>query len=390
MDRTSRQLRRYDPRAATRSTGESSELLRPPIDPDVALLGIGNSAEEVTLRCQALAAMDDFTLIAAGLNNDRLAPRPITVRRADGAVLPLQLSERLVIDGDNPRDLMRDYPLLEQRYARLLRGVPVFETYPRAGAGGHGLPAISALDIDLHIESVLALLRRLLRRLRDEPPAAIGQSRIQSIVAQTQHDRAPREKRILVIGGGCGAMGNAGHHLIPYLIRTVLAEQGIDDYQLWGVVLGPRTFSGLTPFVRHNFRALMEALEYMSRHGQRRAYINDLRIDMRQPPYDYVFLFDDPSLPGEGPKVTEAEMEVFLDRAALSLSLLIRGSVWQTVASHIANEDGVAREDGRLRYLSTMHGVVVGADRAQLASLLTAGLEMRVLDRLIQRFDGSD
>jgi hypothetical protein len=126
----------------------------------------------------------------------------------------------------------------------------------------------------------------------------------------------------------------------------------------------------------------------MSRHGQRRTYLSDLEIAMAQPPYDRVFLLDDPALPGAAPRVSEAELEGFLDRAALSLYLLLRGNVWETVASHIANDDGVARAGGRLHYLHTVRGALAGIDRQHLAELLTANLAERALERLIQRFEG--
>ncbi|MFP4441055.1 MAG: hypothetical protein ACLFVO_27785 [Chloroflexaceae bacterium] len=380
-------LQRYDPQAVHAPTHALDDRPGPPRDQDVLLIGAGNSGETVTLRCQALGYRDGRLLPAIGINNDRLAPRAVTVCQDNGTPVSLALTDRLVLDGENPRDQLTAYPLLEERYGIVLRGIPVFETYPRAGAGGHGHPVIAALDIDLHITEVLALLRRAIRGLRDLPPDVPGQSAVQRLIAryQQRQDAAP-EKHIVVIGGACGAMGNATHHLLPYLIRTVLAEHGITRYQLWGVVLGPQAFTGLTPFVRHNYRAVLEALEHMSRAGQQRTYLNDLTIRMQRPPYDRVFLLDDPTLPGEYAGVTEAELDHFLDRAAVSLSLLLRGTVWQTIASHIANDDGVPREDGRLRYLNTIQGVLIGADRAHLTEVLTRRVARTLLDQFCRRF----
>jgi hypothetical protein len=346
------------------------------------LLGVGNSGEAVVLGCHALAYADGSWLPIGGLNNDRLPPRPLRVRRPDGSAGVLDLSERLVLDGDNPREQIADDPLLAARYARLLRGIPVFETYPRAGAGGHGHPVVSALDMDLHIDAVLGSLRRLLRHLRAAPPSLPGQSAIQRLMGQGGRPQEPaRAKRVVLVGGGCGAMGNAGHQLLPYLVRRQLAEQGMPGTELWGVVLGPRAFTGLTPFVRQNYRALLEAIEHQSRHGQRRAYRNDLELAIPQPPYDRVFLLDDPTLPGAGTRVSAAELDVFLDRAALTLHVLLRGSVWPTVASHTANDDGVTRADGHLGYLHTAAVALVAADRAHLTEVLAADLVVRALDR---------
>ncbi len=386
-----RTLKRFDPASARQPPREAEETPHPPPDRDIVLIGAGNSGEAVTLRCQALAYNDGVGFTAAGLNNDRLPPRAVLARRPSGAIAPLELLDRLVLDGENPRDRLHEHPVLEQRYQRLLRGLSVFETYPRAGAGVHGHPVIAALDLDLHIDLVLGGLRRALRPLRDESTSTAGQSDLRRLLAQQRRrSETPREKRIVVIGGGAGSMGNAAHQILPYLIRWLLAELGITAYELWGVVLGPRAFTGLTPFVRQNHRALLEALDELSRHGLRRAFLNDLEITLRQPPYDRVFLLDDPALPGAGARVTEAEIEAFLDQTALSLYLLLRGMVWQTVASHTANDDGVARADGRLCYLHTVRAALIGADREQIADLLAASLSARLLERFIERFEGSE
>jgi hypothetical protein len=383
-----RMLQRYDPRTQ-RAVHAADEKQRPPLNTDVLLLGAGNSGETVALRTQALGYTDGSYCSAGGINNDRLAPRPLTVRQPDGSPGILELEQRLVLDGDNPRDQMQEYPLLVERYTALLRGIPVFETYPKAGAGGHGYPVISALDIDLHTGEVVALLRRLIRRLHDTLPPQPGQSDVQRLIQQhqQQQDDTSRDKYVVVIGGAAGAMGNAAHQLLPGLIRLILAEQGITNYHLWGVLLGPRAFSGLTPFVRHNYRALLEGLEHLSRVGQQRHYLHDVTVHLHQPPYDRVFVLDDPMLPGSGARVTEAELEGFFNQAALSLALLLRGTVWSTIASHSANDDGVPRDDGRLRYLHTVRGVLAGADQAQIADLLTASIGERLVAQFLQRFD---
>jgi hypothetical protein len=380
-----RNLQRYE--RGTRATPADSDAERLPALPDTVVLGAGNSGEAVTLRCLGLAVADGAWLHCAGLNNDRLAPRPLPVRRPTGAVEPLALAERLVLDGEHPRERVQDDPLLAPRYRSLLRGVPVFETYPRAGAGGHGLPAISALDMDLHSTELLAWLRRQLRPLRDAPASAAGASDLQRVVVQAQRrPEAPREKRVLLIGGAAGAMGNAAHHLVPPLVRHVLAEQGIGNYQLWGVLLGPRAFSGLTPYVRQNTRALLESIEQMSRTGVERAYSPDLAVRLQQPPYDRVFLLDDPTIPTTGAVASEAELERFFDRAALSVSALLRGTTWPTLASHIANDDGVPREDGRLRYLHTVRASLLAADRGRLRELLGGAIAAELADRFVARF----
>lgn len=358
---------------------------RPPRAADLLVIGAGNSGEGGALRLAALSWGDGLSLPICGINNDGLAPRPIPIRRPGGHLQPVELEERLLLGGGNPRDQLRDYPLLARRYARLLRGIPVLESYPRAGYGGHGFPAVSSLDIDLEIEALLAFLQRNLRRLRDEEQP--GQSDWQRLMAARRRSEAARRRRlrVVVIGGVGGSMGNAAHHLLPYLLRHLLRESGVSDYELWGVALGPQAFSGLTPFIRHNARALLLALDHLSRHGQRRAYINGLEIDMQAPPYDRLFLLDDPAIAGEAGRVSEADLEAFLDRSAVALYLLLaRGTVWPTIASHLANDDG-AGADGRLRYLHTVRAAMADIDRAALRTALAARLEHAALDRLARR-----
>lgn len=375
-------LRRFDPAAAAATTARPPE----PVDGDLLLVGVGNSGESLALRIGALALADGRRLAICGLNNDGLAPRPLLARRPDGAEIPLDLGERLLLGGDNPRDRLRDFPLLERRYAALLRGIPVFETFPRAGYGGHGHPVVSALDIDLNIGAVLAFLARQIRRVRGQEDSG-GRSDWERLLADVQRRQAARSRRlrVVLIGGGCGSMGNAGHQLVPYLLRHLLAEAGLSDYELWGVVLGPQAFQGLTPFTRHNYRALLHGLDRLTRDGQRRAYRNDLEIAMQAPPYDRAFLLDDPTLGGDGGRVAEADLERFLDRAALSLYLtLARGTVWPTIASHLANEDP-ASADGRLRYLHSVRAAVADVDRARLVADLADQIERATLAALVDR-----
>ncbi|MBX0331414.1 hypothetical protein K2Z83_27560 [Oscillochloris sp. ZM17-4] len=357
-----------------------------PVAGDLLLIGAGNSGETLAQRICALALGDGLRLAACGLNNDGLAPRPLRVRTPDGGEELVELSERLLFGGDNPRDRLRDEPLLERRYALLLRGIPVFETFPRAGYGGHGHPVVSALDIDLNIGAVQTFRARRLRRVRGED-AVGGRSDWERLLAAHKRQSAVRSRRlrVVVLGGGSGSMGNAGHQLLPYLLRHLLREAGVTDYELWGVVLGPQAFSGLTPYTRHNYRALIQALDRLTRDGQRRAYLNDLEIAIQAPPYDRVFLLDDPTLGGGDGRVAEADLERFLDRAALSLSLILaRGTVWPTIASHLANDD-VSGSDGRMRYLHTVRAAMADVDRPQLTAALADRLEVAALDALAGR-----
>jgi hypothetical protein len=337
------------------------------------------------LRQRALAWVDGQDVIACGMNNDGLEPRVLSIRDTGGQLIEITLSDRLLLGGDNPREQLRDSALLERRYAQLLRGIPVLETYPRAGAGGHGHPVISALDIDLQIQAVLGFLRRALRRIEgDDTLAARSDWERAALQARHAQERNSQRLRIIVVGGGSGSMGNAGHHLLPYLMRHVLDERGIRNYEIWGFVLGPHAFHGLTPFVQHNYRALIESLDYMARHGQRRAYAPGLVIDRQTPPYDRVFLLDDPRLPQQATRVSEAELETFFDHCALSSYLLaMRGTVWQTIASHTANDDG--QEYSTLRYFNTVRASLARIDTEALHTALAARIAAGALHTLAER-----
>lgn len=374
-------LERYTP---TVEEDPQAILATPPPRSDLVLFGAGNSGESTVLRCQALALGDGRPISAVGLNNDGLGPRALTVRLADGAQRQIGLSERFVIAGDNPRDRLLDHPLLEERYRLLLRGVPVLETYPRPGYGGNGAPAISALDIDLNVAELVAFCRSVIRRVRGDGAGPAGQSDMRRIAAERRQAEAERRRllRVAVVGGGSGSMGNATHHLLPYLLRHILQELGVSEFEIWGFVLGPQAFTGLTPFTAHNYTALIHSLEHLARHGQRRAYIGGLRIESAAPPYDQLFLLDNPSLPGNGVRVSEGEIEQFFDQAALTMYLLLAcGTVWPTIASHMANPaDAVA--DGRLRFLSSARAAIANIDHGRLQATLAAQIEAGALARL--------
>lgn len=265
-----------DIRTFRRSSGPQ-EPARPelPVGPpplrDLLVFGVGNSGESTALRCQALALADGTAITAAGINNDALGPRALQVRQPDGSLVAVTPGERLVLGAGNPRERLSDFPLLAARYQPLLRGIPVLETYARAGYGGNGHPAISALDLDLNVGEVVSFCRRAIRSLAgDEGPGTSSDMRRLLHERRWRVERQSRLLRIAVVGGGAGSMGNAAHHLLPYLLRHLLQDLGVPAYELWGFVLGPKAFTGLTPFIAHNYRALLESLEHLARHGQRR------------------------------------------------------------------------------------------------------------------------
>jgi hypothetical protein len=289
----------------------------------------------------------------------------------------------------NRRDEIKQFPLLIQRYEKLLRGISVFETYNQGGRGGHSIPQISAMDYDLHIEKLLNLLRRLLApRLHQDKSWPNGTSMQRLLRKRVMQKRVANEAQIIVvIGGGSGSAGNAGHHLMPYLIRHLLDEMGMTKYELWGVILGPMVFKGLTADTWRNYVGLMRSLEYMTMNGQKREYVNGLRIDRAVPPYDRTFLLDDPLAQVQEGRVTEDGLMGFFNRAALSLHLLLGTNAYDVVASHVANplEGIVATQEDRMRWLSTVSGQMITVDRQEVQKLLALKVKEKLLQDVVTR-----
>lgn len=387
------ELRRAKPRVPTAQAEPIKK--RPQKRRGVLIIAVGNSGEEVALRLQALAWRDGYDLPALFLNNDLNAPNPISLRAREAEILTVAAQDRLVIGGDgNTRDQIRDYPLLVERYEKngLLRNIPVFQTYNRGGRGGHAMPIITAMDIDLHIEAVMNFLRQGLAWQRDGAGNFAGDSRARSDLERILKERARKQQlaaevwTIVIIGGGSGSCGNASLQLLPHLVRRLQSDLQISAYELWSVILGPKAFSGLTPETGYNFHALLHSLEWMSQYGLRRQYINDLYIDTATPPYEKIFVLDDPMLPREKSTVTEAEQHAFFQRAAISLHLLLNTHAWDEIAGIEANRPLRTHvNDTRLRLYNTVNGALAGVDQEGLLELATLAKSESLLQGLAKQ-----
>lgn len=370
----------------------------------VHLITIGDAAAATGLREQALAYRDDWFIRASFISNDRQGPKPIRLPMSDGTLIELAAYDgqnRLVLGTEgNTRDVIKEFPLLANRYlghdgkSGLLRNIPVFETaaslFNTRSRGGNSIPIISAMDFDLDVVAVQSFLRSELSWLKHQLAQAEGGSFIERLMKE----RLAKQKStveswiIVVIFGGSGSCGNAGGQLLPYLLQPILDEMDI-QYELWGVVLGPRAFTGLTPHIMQNYRALMHSLDYMARYGQHREYVNGFAVDSDAPPYSRLFLLDDPQLPADAKKVSENELEGFFDRAALNLYTLLNSGTgaWDKIASVAANprDDDVMATDEKIRWLHTVNAEVVGVDQQALKDLTTATQEDQLLKALETR-----
>lgn len=393
-------IRQWDLRlAGTKVEAQKAQPLAPrlPVKQDVLPIAVGNSGEEVGLRLRALEFADGYDLNLVGINNDQRAPNPRAVRALNGQTILLKLEERYVMGNEgSTRDRIKEYPLLLARYEKsgLTRGISVFESHNRGGHGGHAKPVITAMDCDLEIDALYAMLRKSLSWLAN--PAAQNdipaRSDIEQIIQRrTQQRRAAAQSWIIpVIGGGAGSCGNACHQLVPFLIRHVLAELNVKNYELWGIVLGPRAFTGLTSDTQRNYFALLTALEHAAQYGQQREYINGLKIRNAAPTYDRVWLLDDPFLPREKSVVTESELNGFFDRAAISLHLLMNTGAWQDLASDLANPvmETHATYDARIRHFNTASGALAGIDMDGLRDLLALKKQAQLLQTIALQLEG--
>ncbi|MGH2544661.1 MAG: hypothetical protein ACRDIB_17855, partial [Ardenticatenaceae bacterium] len=345
---------------------EGGPAARPEQRRKILVLAFGNSAIQASTNWQALSWQDGFDLAMVGLNNDVHGPRCPVVRLPSGERVTVTPGLLKVINVPDRRDAIRQHPLLERRYARLLANIPVWETYNMGGRGGHSIPQLSAMDIDLEIAAVTEHLRMGIHMLTGGyilPPEAgdLAQAMLEQAMAQ----QAEEERYLIVVlVGGSGSMGNASAQLLAYPLRYLLAEAGITNYELWGVILGPNAFRGLTQDTEHNYLALLHSLETLARTGLTRQYINGLEVAMRTPPYDQVLLLDEPNMPLKGGRVTEAGLEAFLERAALSLHVTFGTGAYAAAAARLANPlDGVASlRDRKHRWLHTASGQMATVD----------------------------
>lgn len=318
---------------------------------------------------------------------------PLKATLADGEILDIPATPFCPVgEAGERRDRANQHPLLRARYSssNLLRGTPVYEDRKLAlsGEGGGALPPVTALDIDLNIARIQTFLAEQMRWMHGIETGNAGQSDFMNLLeARERRDqRDNRQWRVISVFGGAGATGNSLSQLAPYLIRRQLHDMGIAACQLWGVALGPFAFKGLTPYVLTNFRALMRSLDFMARYGQTREYINGLTIDMKLPPYDHVFVIDDPTLEtGVDGRVTEAALDDFYNRAARTLRLLLMSNAWETVRARVVNSHEDYDDGDAPRFITVLNLASAHVNRPVLSGWGAARRQGRLLRELSSR-----
>jgi hypothetical protein len=366
----------------------------PPLpDSNTLALGFGTSGCAVVQNAAAYAARANRGL-ATGYFDYAQPPMTALETRAVSGNIRIDPAPFCAIgDIGQRRDRIKAYPLLRERYDRLLRGTPVAEDrrLQLAGEGGGAIGPVTALDVDLKHEAIRAALNDMLRPLRGLAPAgAPSGSDFHTIAASElrQKQAASRASRIVCVFGATGATGNALSQLLPYFIRDWLREHGMMQTRLIGLAMGPHAYKNLTPYVMHNYRALMLSLEHMHKHGQRRDYVG-YQVDIALPPYDDVLLFDDATLEtDERGRVTEAALGGFHDRAARLLHLLLSSNVLERNGARDVNlhqRRDASATSGPLRWLTNVNLACATVDRQTMIEQATLSLGAALLRNVAAR-----
>lgn len=290
------------------------------------------------------------------------------------------------------RDMLRADPFLRARYDRggLWRGVPVSETFQRGGQGGRSYPTYAAAYYESERERALAALHQWSAPLIAEPDPIVGSDLLVLYQQRQQAQARPHQKphRVLIIGSGVGSWGWIGHVLGSYDTRLVLNSLGIANYELYGIVLGPNIYNGLTPNIKPNWHALMDQLRYLSRHGMHRKYGgHGAEVDIDAPPYDpaRLLLVDQARGPHNGRRATEEELDAFQWNVAASIALLLASDAGDQLVSQSANPvaDDAARPERQGEELfGTLGSALAGADVTGIRRYLEQASRLHLIEAL--------
>lgn len=301
--------------------------------------------------------------------------------------------EWIVLGAEKTRDDIRADPFLRTRYDRggLWRGVPVSETFQRGGRGGLSYPTYAAAYYESERERALAALHQWLAPLA--APAeryGVGSDLAMLYQQRQQAQTAPNAKphRILIVGSGVGSWGWIGHVLGAYDVRLSTNTLGLVNYELWGIVLGPNLYTGLTPNIKANWRALMDQLRHLARHGLHRKFGgHGTDVDSDAPPYDpgRLFCADQARGPHDGRRATEEELDAFQWRVAATLALLLTSDAGDQLVSYSANPAGDKltpnHRQGDILF-GTLGGALAGTDVAGIREYLECGVQLHLLSQL--------
>jgi len=294
---------------------------------------VGGTGKLLGPRLQAYAQQRGLDLRVLYIDDDHQLPEPLMLPNGD--TVTCRPDQFLAVGSDNPREVLKQSDRLVRRYVDggLLRGIPVFQVYPRAGRGAAGHPVIGAIDLDLSAAQVYTTLLSFLRQaVRPGPigPALTLYERVAQGGAALQ-PVAARPTTVWIIGGGSGAMGPSGHLLLPGLVRYILTRilHQPEPYQV-GAVVGPELYTGYHQRILSNWWATLQQLAYQSHEGLHWAWDNDVTVDLEMPPYDRVVLLDgEPRL--DGKPHTETDLHTWAQQMARGLFVAMASDTFDRI-----------------------------------------------------------
>jgi len=338
--------------------------------------GLGGAGGRIVTHLKALDAINGQASGYLWRDSDRgdrfetFLPGGIRIALADHEVCRFGV--------ENGRAELEDHPQLARRYRRLLRGIPVALTY---GHGAGQWRPIGILDYELDIDTIHAATSRALDAFY---PTMLGKRMSMQQVLAEREAEAQREQPLLIVkaSSAVGGLGSSTFIHDAYYTRHLLDRRGASNASVWGVLIGPRAFSGRGPNITHNFAALMRELDWVYREGFRHIFINGETVSFARPPFDLLFQVDLTEWPeGEDPggKLSDTAMDAFLRQAALGIHLLTTPAMrdrLQSLLVNVRSEDEMGA-DGRIDFLASFNAAL-------------AAVNMNALDEAIALSEAED
>ncbi len=214
---------------------------------------------------------------------------------------------------------------------------------------------------------------------------------MQQILAEREAE-ARREQPLLIvtISSAVGGLGSSIFLHDTYYLRHLLEKRGASSVTLWGVLVGPRAFSGRGPNILHNYAALMRELDLVYTEGFRCAFVNGESMAMARPPFDVLFQVDLTEWPeGEdsGGKLSDTAMDAFLRQVALGVHLLTTPAMRDRIQSLLTNargEDEIG-DDGRIGYLASFNAALAAVNLNALGETIALNRMEQVVQTLVER-----